>query len=141
VQHVSSPRWWSQFAARLRRGTLDAALADGADPSASPALAVRAAALTAAGSRRDLAQRLDRLGSPGQPPSRMRLAPPRRSVAANAPALWELAALLRAPAPLRARGLAMLTRLLTDGAGPLYRHGEAAALADALSSARAALSA
>lgn len=139
VEYVPSRGWRSRLATRLRWAALDRALVSGADPSASPALAARAAALTASDARLALAERLDLLVSPAQPPSRLRLAPPRRSIAANAPALWELAAVLRGPAPLHARGLAMLMRLLTDGAGPLYRRGEAAALADALSDARAAL--
>ena len=62
--------------------------------------------------------------------------PPQESIRAAAPALRELSALLRAPTPLYARGLAMLNELLADGSGPLYARGGAAALERALAEVR-----
>ena len=60
------------------------------------------------------------------------------AAAANAELLRELAALLRErPAP-QARGVAMILRLLSDGAGPMY-DGDAGALERELREARAAI--
>jgi hypothetical protein len=50
-----------------------------------------------------------------------------------------LAAELRGPAPLHARGLAMLSVLLADGTGPLYTPERSGAGAAQLGSVRRAL--
>ncbi len=57
---------------------------------------------------------------------------PRERILAAAPEILDLAARLRAPAPVPVRGVAMAHRLLTDGAGPLYRRGSASVLSDAI---------
>jgi len=136
------PSRWARLTARLRHARLDDALAAGEDPASSPALAARAAALTATPTRRALAEGLERVLDRAQAPPRLHaLAPARGVIRANAAALSELAALLREDAPLYAPGLAMLARILTDGAGPLYaRSADGDALAAALGDARSALS-
>jgi hypothetical protein len=105
----------AQLSARVRQARLDDALARGADPAASPALAARAQALAAAGARRELAAGIEarlRRGSqrhtavtlpPGDAPEqRTRVRGDRRHPA-------------RGPTPLRARSR-------DGGAAALRRH-------------------
>ena len=61
------------------------------------------------------------------------------TVGGAAPALRELAALLRGRRPLYARGLAMLGELLSDGTGAFYARPGGTALEHALVEIRAAL--
>jgi hypothetical protein len=56
-------------------------------------------------------------------------------VLANAPALRALAIRLRADAPMEPRGLASLTRMLTDWAGPVFAGANADAIAAVLARA------
>lgn len=136
------PRWTARVWARLRSHSLDRALIAGADPSATEQLAARAARLTSTSMRREVARGLERLAvAEVVTPSRWRVAPFRRSAAVNAAELRALADRLRGPGPLYAPGIAMLSRLLTDGAGPAYtdRHGDV--LASRLRDARLALGA
>jgi hypothetical protein len=96
--------------------------------------------LTSRPVRLALAGRLERLTAAEHlRPRRMRVRPPHESIRVAAPVLSELSALLRTPAPLYARGLAMLSELLCDGGGPLYARGGAAALERALGEVRMAL--
>jgi hypothetical protein len=129
-------RPWHQVLARGQAARLDRALAEGASPEASVSLAARAARLTSTQFRRDLAASLRRiLVAAGEPE---RLAAPAshlsfgvsRSVRVplgttrigrSAPLLAELASRLLEPGPVPARGVAMVTELLADGTGPLYR--------------------
>jgi hypothetical protein len=129
-----------RITARLRAGSIDRALIAGEDIARSPRLKARAELLTSPPSRLALARGLEGLlAADGGPPRRARLRPPRESLRAAAPALRELAALLRAPGPLYARGLAMLNELLADGSGPLYARGGVAALERALGEVRSEL--
>ena len=131
----------ARVAARLIAGRLDRALIDGADPSASPRLAARAAMLTSRSTRSELADGLDVVLARAQrSPSRRRVLPRHASVLANAALLRELAGVLRGPAPLYAGGIAMVRRLLTDGTGPMYTSRDGIALERALRKARAAVS-
>jgi hypothetical protein len=50
----------------------------------------------------------------------MKVAPFRRAVAVNTTELRALAIRLRGASPVRAPGIAILRRLLTDGTGPVY---------------------
>jgi hypothetical protein len=129
AERALHPSWSARVTARLLSGRLDRALINGADPSSSPPLAARAAILTTACTRAELADGLELiLASAQQPPSRMRMVPRHSSVLANAKLLRELAATLRGPAPLYAHGIAMLHRLLTDGTGPMYTSRDGTAL-------------
>jgi hypothetical protein len=125
--------------ARVCAGRLNRALIAGEDPASSRQLAARAQQLTAPSSRATLASDLNRLLWSAQAPrGRLRLRPHREAVCTNASALGSLAALLASPAPLYARGVAILEELLSDGNGPAYR-GDAPALARTLEACREAL--
>jgi hypothetical protein len=58
----------------------------------------------------------------------------------SAPELAALAGRLAAPGPVPVQGVAMVTRLLADGAGPLYRQASRDDLGAMIDRARAALS-
>jgi hypothetical protein len=113
----------TRIRAGVRRFSLDAALARGADPCESPTLAYRAARLTSERSRGKMAARVaDLLAAakrPPRPPS-VAIEPDRSEVAAAEPLLIEVVDLLRSSAPVYARGVAMLKKLLGDGGSPLY---------------------
>jgi hypothetical protein len=129
----------SRVLARPLARRLDVALIAGADPSRSALLAARAALLTSARTRGSLADSLHGLVRAAQGPQRRWWAlGSRATVLANASELDSLAMLLTSETPLYARGLALVNQLLTDGVGPAY-HGDATALARALSDARIAL--
>jgi hypothetical protein len=119
----------ARLAARMLGGRLDRALIAGADPADSPLLAARAAQLTTRAARAELADGLELLLARAQrPPSRRALVVRHASILANAELVRELADTLRGPAPLYARGLAMIHSLLTDGTGPVYASRDGAAL-------------
>jgi hypothetical protein len=123
---------WHQILARGRAARLDRKLAEGASPEASVSLATRAAQLTSTQYRHDLAASLRRIlvaaGAPARPatpafgvsrPVRVPLGSTR--IGRSAEPLAVLASLLLEPGPVPVRGVAMVTELLADGAGPLYR--------------------
>ena len=131
-------RPWHQVLARFQAGRLDRELAEGASPEASAALAARAMRLTSLNYRRDLAASLRRIvvatGEPaavrsvlvGAPKSPGAAHPPRvplrqARISQSARLLAELASRLAAPGPVPVRGVAIVTRLLSEGTGPLYR--------------------
>jgi hypothetical protein len=129
----------ARLLARLHPGSLDAALIAGSDPATSRRLAARAATLTGLRYRAAIADGLGRLLEAADgAPRRASALRQGAHVVANASALRELVAVLRGPAPLYARGIAMVNRLLTDGTGPAYV-GDRAALARRLLEARAAI--
>jgi hypothetical protein len=132
----------AKLAARVRRDALDRALIEGADPAATGQLAARVARLTSRSMRREVASGLDHLAHAGPGAGgRWRLRPSRAAAAANAPELHALAARLREPGPLYARGIAMLSRLLTEGTGPAYNDSRGDLLAKRLRDARVAMGA
>ncbi len=110
--------------ARLRAPWLDRHLAAGAVPWRSPTHAARALQLTGERSRRGLARALERLAERAErsaPPFLSAAVPPcAEQVLAARPAILEIAARLRSPAPVEARGVARLHALLCDAAGPCY---------------------
>jgi hypothetical protein len=125
---------WHRVLVQGVAARLDRALADGARPEASASLAARAARLTSTEFRRDLAASLRRiLVAAGEPalPAAVRsplgvarpLRVPLRSarISQSAPLLAELASRLLEPGPVPVAGVAMVTGLLADGKGPLYR--------------------
>lgn len=113
-----------RLAARWSALELDRALADGADPEASPALSLRARRLTAFRYRRALAASLERVlrdAATARPQrSRGRIVPSRRHVARAERELAELAQAIARPGPVSARGMAKARLLLSDGNGPLF---------------------
>jgi hypothetical protein len=121
IQHVALAR----LAARLRAGSLDRALAHGADPRATPQLAARARLLTSPGRRARAADALEHLVRAARGPQRRWWALTRHnSVLANSSELHALASLLRSERPVYARGVAVLNELLSDGTGPVYRDAD-----------------
>ena len=143
-------RLWDRTMARFLASRLDRELAAGASPETAPPLAARAVRLTSTEFRRDLATSLQRiLAAAGLPladarvragagralPAALPAAPHRQAGAArqphvpvrqarisrSAPGLAELAGQLMQPGPVPARGVAMVSQLLADGRGPLYR--------------------
>jgi hypothetical protein len=115
------PTIWLRLRVWWKREELDAALADGADPTESPQLTLRAQQLVGSGKRAELATSIhalidiaDRRPHPLQATFRP------SQVQANRSSLLELAERLRGQGPHALRGLAMTTRLIEDGRGPLY---------------------
>jgi hypothetical protein len=133
--HRVSP--WHRLLARVLAVRLDRQLASGTPPEANALLAARAMFLTSARYRRALARSLRRMLAasvvPSARPRPMAAAksdeavfrphvPLRRDrIARSAPELAGLASCLTAPRPVPARGVALVSQLLTDGCGPLYR--------------------
>ena len=128
-------RPWHRWLARGLATRLDRQLADGARPEASAILAARAMFLTSAGFRRALASNLRRiLATSVSPDALPRLSaagvahPPhvqlrRDRIARSASELAGLAGFLAGQGPVPAQGVAMVSQLLADGGGPLYRAG------------------
>lgn len=126
--------------ARLRANRLDRALADGASPERSAALALRARRLVDPAFATTLARAIQRVlrdaWQPEPMPARM---PTRGDAVRDAGAeLDDLARRLVAPHPPALRGLAQANLLVTDGTGPLYSKGHES-LVSAVRRARAAL--
>jgi hypothetical protein len=130
---------WHRLAARCLAPGLDRQLAGGARPEANAVLAARAMVLTSARYRRGLAASLRRMLAASVSPqacprlltasrsagaARQPHVPLRRDRIAGAAAeLDRLARCLAGHSPVPARGVAMVSQLLADGAGPLYRAG------------------
>ena len=127
-------RPWHRWLARGLAMRLDRQLAEGVPPEANAILAARAMFLTSVRYRRALAASLRRIlvttGQPALPvaassplgaarPLRVPLRSAR--IHQSAPLLAELASRLLDPGPVPVRGVAMVTEMLADGAGPLYR--------------------
>lgn len=135
-----APGWAARVLSRVRSHALDEALSRNTDPSRSPQLAARAARLTSRAMRDELARSLERLVFVAQHPRRQGLRVRRTAILLSAPALHDVATVLHGPAPVYARGVAIINELLTDGSGPPFtaapRGGE---LAEVLALAHAAL--
>ena len=136
-----APGRWTRLMARSRRGTLDRAIATGADPAGSPLLAARATQLANRATRRRIAADLEHVAQAAdERRCRFRTMPRPEVVRANRAELLELAGVLRRRGPVYARGVAQLELLVTDGAGPAYTARDGAALARQLRQARRRLS-
>ena len=127
-------RPWHRMMASGRAARLDGELAEGTSPEGSAPLAARAMRLTSMEYRRDLAGSLRRIliaaGEVALPVaarsplsvSRPVRVPLRTSrISQSAPRQAELASQLLQPGPVPVRGVAMVSQLLADGSGPLYR--------------------
>ena len=117
------PSWLIAMRASVRRSSLDAALASGADPCASRPLAHRAARLTSDRIRFKLANWVaEILATPTRPPRGFSVSVEldRGEIATAEPLLLRVWELLRSGAPVYARGMAMLEELLGNGGSPLY---------------------
>jgi hypothetical protein len=112
---------WLRLQVLTRRDGLDHALAEGVDPVSSKALAVRADQL--ARTRTRLAARVERVLADARRPAPpfTAVAPVRRSEVRDcADDLVALARRLSDGRPIDVQGVAMTSRLLGDGASPLY---------------------
>jgi hypothetical protein len=127
---VARASLWTRVVARLRFATLDQALADGVRPESRPALALRSQRLIAPAMRRRLARSLRfhvdqarrrraplRAPWPAAPPP-LRAGGPH--VIGAADELLALADLLERVEPVEARGVALVSVLLTDADSPLH---------------------
>ncbi len=132
-----APGRWTRFVARRRHLALDRAIAGGADPTRSALLAARSAQLASMPMRRRVAAGLERVAqSAGDRCSRFRTLPAAEAVRQNRGELMELARLLREDGPAYTRGIALLERVVADGAGPTYTDGHGELLAARLREAR-----
>ena len=124
------------------RRSLDEALADGASPLWTPELALRARQLVSRGSRRLLATSLERLVEEAKrtaSPRAVAVRLPRREIVEAQALIFSIAARLRDERPVYARGVALLSRLLSDGRGPAYDPHARSSLRHALGAIAAAL--
>jgi hypothetical protein len=117
---------WSRLLARVFAASLDDQLARGRPPESGRLLAARAHMLVSPAVRRVLAQGVDNVIRQGRraPNARDPRAPLNHpGIVACEPDLCALRAALLTALPAPARGAAMASRLLADGAGPLFdRH-------------------
>ena len=108
---------------RLHRWSIDERLARGEDPAASAELALRAEQLLSPKVRLELAHELCRIVEVAEgPPKPFSAAVPvqREPVLRARECLVELADDLAFGSEINARGVALVERLLRDGASPLY---------------------
>ena len=116
------------FLSHARSHKLDREIAAGVAAESSPLRALRAQILVRPSFRRTLARRVELLleEATGPPPrvAGSRIVPRSTRILEAAGALQMLIDRLQAPAPVPARGVAGVTVLLTDGAGPLYYPGD-----------------
>jgi hypothetical protein len=124
----------------LRRPTLDWALAERPDIHGSRQLQLRAKQLARSGPRRRLGDRLDRLLEASARPAVTTAISPSADALADAHGeILALAAMLRTADQVSPYGVAMVTRLLRDGTGPLYAPDSSADLRLAIESINAEL--
>jgi hypothetical protein len=106
------------------RGALTEQLAEGADPTSSPELALRASQLTSDRRRRQLARSLRRSVSEMRHPAPTRALVSivnRHAVFEAEDAIQVTIGRLASPDPVAVKGMAKLDRILSDGASsPLY---------------------
>lgn len=121
------PTLLARLSALARSGHLDRELAAGADPEASPALALRARSLLSQRSRAGIAESLDRaIRSASEPYRRSSQAPLSSPAILEArPELEALSAELRDDTDHRAQGVALARLLLVEPTSPLYHRGAA----------------
>jgi hypothetical protein len=126
-----------------RRWSLTRELAEGADPSSSPALALRAEQLTSDRRRRGLARSLRHAVDEARNPTPRRVAfglTRRGAVMDAADAIDVLVKRLHSPEPVAPEGAALIERMLSDsGWSPLYSPAPAGALRRLVLLATAAL--
>lgn len=137
-----SNRRWSRVMSQLLAPSLDRQLAEGRSPETHLLLAARTQVLVSPVKRQTLAHCwADLLRQARMPP---RLRDPRTpinrdNIVANEPEIRALLDVLVAPTPGHLRGIAMLSWLLSDGAGPLYNRRRSNELRGALLEATALL--
>jgi hypothetical protein len=134
---AAATEWpWTRLAVHLLASSLDRQLAEGRSPESNARLSARARLLVAPAMRHEYARLLAHVEWQARRPPVMRSprGPLNRvAIAACAPGLAEVRRRLVGHHPVAARGVAMASRLLGDGTGPLYnRRFSACHLDDAL---------
>ena len=117
--------WRERILVRILAGRLDRQLAAGRSPESHPLLSLRAQRLARPDTRLALARALGRVLHEASSPLRRRQPPLADLYAVREVErdLVELVDQLVAPAPVSARGVALVHEMLVDGSGPLYmRH-------------------
>ncbi len=138
--HLSLPSAQTPFsrrlAARIKRFSLDRALAAGEDPHSDPLLACRANQLGSASSRRHIAAALRGVVHEADRPVGLSASVPTSpSVRALRDTVLTLAARLETGRAVGVRGLAQTNMLLTDPVSPLFGPSTVDELKDALEDA------
>ncbi len=131
----SPNRAWTRLVAQVLASSLDRRLAEGRPPESSRLLAARAEVLVSPEMRAELAADLARVGARSLRAPVMRspkVSLNRSGIVACGPVLQRALDALVAPRPMLARGIAMISCLLSDGAGPLYDNRRADELPDTL---------
>ncbi len=108
---------------RLHRHRLDKELASGADPNADPLRRERAQELVGEKTRRRLAESLERLlteAYSSSSPFSSKAPIARAAIRDSYGEMETIVERLKAPAYISSQGVAMISLLLIDGAGPLY---------------------
>lgn len=119
--------------ARFLAGRLDRDVEAGLLPEPGSALALHMATITSTREREGLARSLRSVlhepehGRPGVP---LRIPVHPERVATCESVIDDITLLLHSPRPVRARGMARLRILLSDGRGPLYRNGSGSLAAE-----------
>ncbi len=131
--YLWQPSPLSRLIARLRAGHFDRLLASGAAVPMGSALEVHAQRLVSVTERETIARTLMRAVRETAAPITAPLLPlplvsarvpfHRDNITAAEAEISTVTLLLHSPRPVAARGMARLRLLLTDGAGPFYRHG------------------
>jgi hypothetical protein len=118
-----SPTLRARVRASLRKGALDRRLVEGKDPSEDRVLRARAWQLTRPRARERLASALEAILSEVERPQfGLRASVPvcREEVEVARGEIARLTERLRNPRPVRARGVLLVRRLLSDGDSPLF---------------------
>jgi hypothetical protein len=139
---VRRNRWWTRLAARVLASYLDRQLAQGRSPEESRLLGARAQVLVSPVMRFSLAEMwADTLEQVRRPPvmRNPRVPMNRECIIAADQEIQTMIEALLAPAPVSVRGPAMVSWLLSDGAGPLYDRRRSDDVAGALREATAQL--
>ncbi|MGH8997217.1 MAG: hypothetical protein ACRDYB_14495 [Acidimicrobiales bacterium] len=132
------PGPWARLAGRLRAASLDAELAAGRVPEASPVRALRAEWLVRPPPRGRLARDWEHLlgeaaRSGPTPPSRIPIC--RNRVISSEAEIRRMTELLRARVPVSASGVARASQLLSEASGPIFDRRSPVDLSDAVGEA------
>jgi hypothetical protein len=132
---ASSNRRRTRIAAKLLAWNLDGQLAEGRSPESSRLLAARAQLLVSQRTRRSIAWQWEHLSAralqpPTVPSSRARIN--REAIAESEGEIREMCDELLSARPINAKGVAMASRLIEDGTGPVYNRRSADRLVAAL---------
>ena len=127
------PTLVTRLQARFLTGRLDRDLEAGILAEPGSALALHMVRVTSVEERQALARSLRHAVSDPRDTSRvvpMRVPVHPQRVAACHDVIDDITLLLHSPRPVRARGMARLRMLLSDGRGPLYRNGRGSLAAE-----------